>query len=269
MITVVLPCRDQKHEYLVESLRSVTAQSSDAWTLFFVVHRDTPQEIVAIARREIPEQRLTVCVNEGDNLASGINTAMRRCRTPFAALLFSDDRLLPEAVAVLDAAARQSPPVDFLHSSRRFIDRDGKVRTPVLRSVAAFDRNYFVQHGSPVKHLMCWRVAKALDIGGVDESLARHGGDDFDFPWCMLEAGARFQAVADCLYEHRVHREFRRLTTDVPLDEQVATLQRLFRKHAVPEPEIDAYLARALQGYLPRDRDASLEEFADFVGAEE
>ena len=52
------------------------------------------------------------------------------------------------------------------------------------------DLRSFETAGSPVKHLMCWRRALGLEIGGMNEAVSDHGCDDYDFPWRMAEAGA-------------------------------------------------------------------------------
>jgi hypothetical protein len=59
--------------------------------------------------------------------------------------------------------------------------------------------------------------------------------------------------VRECLHLHRVHRQFARLTTHVPIASQVTILTAMFRKHGVPEPDISSYLHRALDGYLLDD----------------
>src|SRR5205085_11207012 len=134
------------------------------------------------------------------------------------------------------------PDVDFFHSARRFVDEQGRLLGihAAPRTITAED---FVERG-PVKRVQCFRVAKALEIGGMDEELGLHGADDYDFPWRMLEAGAVFEALDECLYTIRDHREEPRLTTHVPLDAQVRELETILRKHEVSEERIRATVVR-------------------------
>jgi hypothetical protein len=88
----------------------------------------------------------------------------------------------------LTAAIRAHPDTDFFHSSRRVIDEQDQPLSSVHRSRAEFALTDFVG-GSPVKHLLCWRRAKGLAVGGLDESLNSVGPDDYDFPWTMAEHG--------------------------------------------------------------------------------
>jgi hypothetical protein len=139
--------------------------------------------------------------------------------------------------------------VDFFHSSRAIIDEDDRPMSGIHRARETFTLEDFAR-GSPVKHLLCWRRATGLAIGGLDETLNSVGPDDYDFPWLMAEAGARFMAVTDCLYLYRDHRDSFRLTTHLPLSTHVRELRRILSKHGVDEETIERTLARARAGYL-------------------
>ena len=186
-----------------------------------IVDADSPPElgewVAAFA-----EPRIETIVAEG-GLARALNRGMRHARTTWVAILLSDDRWDPSAVAVLQRTIAAHPEADFLHSARREIDAAGVRRGPVAPSRARVDVHAFATVGSPVKHLLCWRRERGIAIGGMDEALTI-GPDDYDFPWRMLEAGGRFHAVPECLYEYRVHHAGPRITTDHPLRGQVRSL---------------------------------------------
>jgi hypothetical protein len=103
---------------------------------------------------------------------------------------------------------------------------------------------------APVKHLLCWRRELGLAIGGIDESLNSVGPDDYDFPWSMAEAGARFGTVPECLYLYRDHRSCYRLSTHLPLRTHLRETRRILRKHGLPRDEIRKRLATARLTYL-------------------
>ena len=84
----------------------------------------------------------------------------------------------------------------------------------------------------------------------MDESLNSVGPDDFDFPWCMAEHGAVFQAVAECLYLYRDHRDSYRLTTHLPLNVHVREIRRIMMKHGASASQIRARVAAARRSYL-------------------
>src|SRR5262249_32115400 len=149
------------------------------------------------------------------------------------------------------------PEVDFFYSSRRYLDADGRLQGPVMESASEFTLDDFSTRGSRVKHLLCWRREKGLEVGGMEGRFSEGGCDDFDFPWVMAEAGARFHPIHECLYHYRNHQEFSRLTTHTPVARHVEGLTAMFRKHRVPEPVLSRYLRRALAGYILPNATAS------------
>ena len=128
-------------------------------------------------------------------------------------------------------------------------DRQITVVNRAFLAVTGFSREDFLWT-SPVKHLLCWRRDFALAIGGMDESLLPVGPDDYDFPWCMAEAGATFKAVEECLYIYRDHREAFRLTTHLPLAVHTDGIRRILEKHGIDEATIATRLSSSEQSYL-------------------
>lgn len=255
-LTVLLPCLDQDDSLLTAAIDSVLAQSSPDWVLLFILNPDSPQRIADLASK-IADPRMRVIRASRPGLAGALNAGLDHATTDFVCFLCSDDELAPGAIETLAEHRRLHPAVDFFHSSREHIDGVGRSLARIWKSPPEVTREYFVTRGSPVKHLMSWRRDLARSIGGFDESLAAHGCDDYDFPWSMLEAGARFQPVSDILYRYRDHQAFFRLTTHVPLETQVDHLVRLFRKHRVPESRTTAFLREQLDDYLAADATGS------------
>jgi hypothetical protein len=254
LVTVLVACRDPHRGYLGEALRSVLAQTTPRWRLLLVVDDDdlagraAARDALAGAGADA-DPRLGLVRNRGRWITGAFNTGMRRAATPWVCVLHADDLLDRRAVAVLHRHIARHPRADYFHSARRYVDDHGRPLSGVRSPVPRVSPRDFLDRG-PVKSLHCWRVAAALAIGGMDESLGPHGADDYDFPWRMAEAGCVFRPIPDCLYLFRDHRSHPRLTTHVPLDVQVEELRRILRKHRVPEPEIERQIARRSAGYL-------------------
>ena len=212
-------------------------QTDPAWRLLVIVEAGDLAGLRAEIRSHLADPRLQLIPNEGRKLAGAFNTGMRRCETPFAAILLGDDLWAPEAVEVLTRRIDAAPSTDFFHSSRIIVDDEGRGISSVHEARPEFELDDFVR-GSPVKHLLCWRVSMALDVGGMDESLNSVGPDDWDFPWTMAEAGATFDAVGEPLYVYRDHRRGYRLTTHLPLSTQVREIRRILRKHGATPDQI-------------------------------
>lgn len=233
------------------------SQTSPHWRLIMLTHPTTPPHVSAMAV-SFGDARITVTSVDG-GFGRALNEGLRLAASPWLTLLLSDDRLDRRAIEVFRAKVEAAPEIDFFHSARRFIDAAGRYRGGVLAPDREVSRAAFTSFGSPVKHALCWRRDRALAIGGFDESLEAHGMDDFDFPWRMFEAGCRFRAVSECLYEYRVHLTAPRLTTGTPIDVQLDVLGRMFEKHGVPAATTTRYLERASRSYLVHDHHYDLE----------
>ena len=251
-ISVLLPVLDQKKEFFLAAVESVLRQTSPEWRLLIL--RDVRVERTRAWAASFADARVGVIDLETPGFAHALNTGLRLAETAFVSILLSDDLLAPNAIETLQARRRRSPEVDYFHSGRRMVNAAGAALSGPLAPQGKVTAEHFLTRGSPVKHLMCWRRDAALAIGGMDESLSVHGCDDYDFPWRMLEAGARFEPVPEVLYLYRRHNDGERLTTGVSLDDQIATLTRMFANHGASAAETAAYLDRACAGYLVRDQ---------------
>ena len=248
-VTALLPVKVYKPDYLRESVGSLIAQTSPRWRALVIHPAPIRAQLEADLGAAKDDPRIELVEERGRKLAGALNTGMRAARTEFTAILFADDLWDPGAVEVLERAIRERPDVDFFHSARRYIDDHGESISGVLGPRDDVTLETFAAGGS-IKHLLCWRRAFALEIGGIDETLNSVGPDDYDFPWSMAEAGARFGAIPDCLYVYRDHRSCYRLTTHLPLRTHVRETRRILRKHGVPRAEIRRRLAEARKSYL-------------------
>jgi glycosyltransferase involved in cell wall biosynthesis len=244
-----MPLKYYHPAYLAESINSVLQQTSPQWLLQIIAEPSDLATFRGTLGKYLGDPRIQIIANGGRKLSGALNTGMRHAKTSFVCILFSDDTLSPEAIRVLSEHQERFPQIDFFHSSRIIVDGSGRPLSGIYRSKKSFEPQDFLQ-GSPVKHLLCWRTAKALSFGGMDESLNSVGPDDYDFPWLMAEHGAEFMAIDDCLYVYRDHREVYRLTTHLPLSVHTRELERILRKHKVKESDIRETVSRARKSYL-------------------
>jgi GT2 family glycosyltransferase len=248
-LTALLPVKAYHAPYLKEAIGSVLCQTSPDWRLLIIADKGKRSELESVLVEQLADPRIEMIASEGRQIGGSFNTGMRRAETEFVAILLGDDVWSPTTVEVVTNRIAASPAVDFFHSARRAIDADGSPISPVMPSRTSFSVAEFAVK-SPVKHLLCWRRETGLAIGGMDETLNSVGVDDFDFPWSMAESGARFEAIPDCLYIYRDHRESFRLTTHLPLSHHKREIARILRKHGVDEAAIARRLDSAERGYL-------------------
>lgn len=250
-ITVLVPCRNPPPLFLPAALRSVLTQTSPHWRLLIIEDREHSSVLrdAIDSTGAAEDSRVAVIQSESRWVTGALNTGMRHAATPWVCTLHCDDLLEPTAIATLADAIERYEDAEFFHSARRFIDARGQPLGAIRSPRADFTAADFVR-SLPVHRINCWKVERALAIGGMDESLGPHGADDYDFTWSLAEAGCRFQALPECLYVIRDHREHFRLTTHVPLDRQIAELRKIFRKHGVSEAQTEAEVTRRREGYL-------------------
>jgi glycosyltransferase involved in cell wall biosynthesis len=248
-VSVLMPVRAHRPEYLSAAISSLLSQGSPAWELLVVAEADDVGRLERELDRALLDPRIALIANEGRKLAGALNTAMRHATASFVAILHADDLWAPEAVAVLTRNIRAHPTADFFHSARRYVDDRGRSIScvyPPASNVSVFD----FWRGAPIKHLLCWRREMGVATGGMDETLNSVGPDDFDFPWTMAEQGARFVAVPECLYIYRDHRACFRLTTHLPRSIHERELRRILTKHGMPDPLVSDRVAAARATYL-------------------
>lgn len=268
LITILLPIKHYHPVFLKKALLSVMEQTCSNWELFIITNLEDQEEIKKQVSPWLSDSRTQMIVNEGSNLAGKFNTGMRKAHTEFAAILLGDDMWAPNAVALLNDHIQRFPDVDFFHSARRFIDAEDKLISSIYYAEETFELKDFL-HKSQAKHLLCWRIKKGLEIGGMDETINNIGPDDYDFPWCMAENGANFMAIQEPLYLLRDHRENFRLTTHLPLSVHIAETRKMFRKHKVPEKLIRKKIRDARRSYLKQclydnELDRLIKEFLGF-----
>jgi glycosyltransferase involved in cell wall biosynthesis len=248
-VTVLLPVRDYHPPFLERAIACIFGQTSPHWRLLVITQPGREQELTTVLGEAALDPRVRVIARERPRLAGALNTGMRRADTEFVGILLGDDLWAPEAVAVLADAMERFPDVDFFHSSRIIIDEHDRPISSIRLARDGWSLDDFVDQ-SQAKHLLCWRRERGLAIGGIDESLASVGPDDWDFPWSMAEAGARFKAIPEILYFHRDHRECYRLTTHQTLQTHEQAMRRLLEKHGVDPARAESVVAAARKTYL-------------------
>lgn len=242
LLTALMPVKEYHGPFLHDAVGSMLGQTSPDWRLLVIAERESRADLEAELAEPLADPRVGLVENRGRKLAGALNTGMREAGTGFVAILLGDDLWAPEAVEVLSRRIGGAPEVDFWHSARRIVDEGGSPISSVHPSQPTVTLEDFASLTGPVRHLLCWRRELGLAIGGMDESLDSVGVDDYDFPWCMAEAGARFGAIPDCLYLYRDHRECFRLTTHLPVTHHKREIGRILAKHGIEAERADRWV---------------------------
>ncbi len=249
-LTVIMPLKHYHAEFLLKAVDSILLQTDPRWSLLIIVEPEDLSRHHELLSRQCDDPRVGIIANQGRGLAGAVNTGMRAAASQFVALLMADDLWSLRAVEVLHKHIVDHPDVDFFHSSRVYVNAADARISDVFVSCDDVSADGFRQGGSPVKHLLCWRRTKGIEVGGLDEALLPVGPDDYDFPWIMAERGARFKAIKECLYFYRVHDKCYRLMTHLPLEIHTRELDRIMKKHGVPRWRRLISLQRAKWSFL-------------------
>jgi len=238
LLSVVIPVFNDRRGYLRELMDDLHAQTFASWEAVIVDDGSTEGLDVAAVSSATGDSRFRSvrhAVNRG--LSAARNTGVAAAVTDRLVLADSDDRLQPEYLATLHAAAERHPACDgvftdyYLFGARqescRFVPGEpGSERILALRERL---EDHFVK-GRPLVESALWSVdVRNLDpslklrfllppagcllnrqllertAGFCENSLFRKGLEDWDFWLSGAAAGARVVHVSRELYGYRQH----------------------------------------------------------------
>lgn len=201
--------------YVAEAIDSVLAQTFTDFELIIVDDGGSDRSMEIVRSYEDPRIHIVVQANRG--LAGARNTGILESSGRYVALLDSDDRWLPEKLALHVIHLDNNPAIGVSFSPSRFIDRDGRpmrlVQTPKLDAITPADifcRNPVGNGSAPViRRLALETVAFRHPADPArkcyfDESLRQ--SEDIEM-WLRLAiaGGVRFAGIAPALTEYRVN----------------------------------------------------------------
>lgn len=213
LVSVVMPVYNVE-AYVAEAIGSVLAQTFTDFELVVVDDGGTDGSMEIVRGFDDPRLRIVSQVNRG--LAGARNSGILCARGQYVAFLDSDDRWLPEKLALHVIHLDNNPDVGVSFSPSRFIDCDGRpmrlAQTPKLDGITAQDifcRNPVGNGSAPVirrEALDTVAFPHPIDRGRTcyfDETLRQ--SEDIEM-WLRLAVagGVRFAGIAPALTEYRV-----------------------------------------------------------------
>ena len=211
-VTVVVPLYNYE-QFIVETLDSVVKQSVQQLDLVIVDGSSTDRSLEVAKSWALANasrfNRIVVLQNEANyGLGFCRNSGIDAAETPYIVLLDADNKLLPDACAILaqragaTGAAFVYPTIQHFGASSALI---GNLPYAPQRLAAG---NYIDAMALVSKE--AWAIA-----GGVDH--VRHGWEDYDFFCRMAELGLRGEWVEKPLALYRVHaNSMQTVKTQVP-----------------------------------------------------
>lgn len=202
LISVVMPVYDPEPGFLRDAIKSVQAQIWPRWELCIADDASSDPRIPALLARaaaEDPRIRLIRRETNG-HISAASNSALALARGEWVALLDHDDRLAPEALYEIAAAAAANPAAQVIYSDEDNIDGRGRRSHPYFKP--DLDPDLLLAQNM-VNHLGAYRRDLLEKIGGFRPGL--EGSQDHDLVLrCLARVGAdAFVHIPAILYHWR------------------------------------------------------------------
>ena len=204
-VSVVMPAKNAG-AHIREAIASVLAQGAEVAELIVIDDGSTDDTAAIVG--SFGESRIRLVANEASGVSAARNLGARLAAENWLMFLDADDRLRPDAIATLLAAAKASPQAVLIYGDYDVIDDAGrpigrrsmlagrnKPSGEVLERLAA--GNFIVNGGVLIVRADVFRAA-----GGFDQSLRYC--EDWHC-WCRLAAVGHFHFVRAIVLDYRRH----------------------------------------------------------------
>jgi GT2 family glycosyltransferase len=200
LISVVMPTRAPRLEWVKAAVESVLGQTHRNWQLCICVDGDLGQEagefLRALAERE---PRVVVTTATGEGISAALNGGLAEARGEFVAFLDHDDVLEPTALAHVDKRLSEDR-FDIVYSDEGYIDEQGAPLQPNFKPGWSPSLLLTCMY---MGHLLVLRRSGIAAVGGFRAGM--DGAQDYDLALRMVGQGARVGHVPRVLYHWRRH----------------------------------------------------------------
>lgn len=193
-ITVVITCFNYGR-FLRAAVDSALAQDGGAPRVTVVDDGSTDGETETVLAG-LPEQ-VTVIRQANAGLSAARNAGLRAADTPYLIVLDADDKLLPEALALMRASLDRDPALGFAYGVARFFGAwEGEMRFP------AYDP-YKLLYRHIIGSTALMRRELFESVGGFDPAFSAY--EDWEFWLHALERGWQGHNVCEPTFLYRRH----------------------------------------------------------------
>ncbi|KJC50082.1 UDP-hexose transferase [Bradyrhizobium sp. LTSP849] len=204
MVSVVIPAKNAA-AYIGEAIDSALTQNGVDEII--VVDDGSSDDTIALVQA-IRDPRLRLMMNDAAGVSAARNLGARSARGDWLIFLDADDRLRPDAVTTLLAAAEAAPHAILVYGDYNTIDSAGRPigrrgllkgrRKPSGNVLERLASGNFIVNGG----IMLVRTDAFRATGGFDVSLQYC--EDWHC-WCRLAALGEFAFVPKLLLDYRLH----------------------------------------------------------------
>lgn len=202
LMSVVMPVYNPEPSFLQEAIASVQAQIWPHWELCIADDASPDPRIPALlAKAAAADLRIRWTRRDANgHISAASNSALELARGEWVVLVDHDDRLAPEALYEIAAAAIANPAAQVIYSDEDKIDEHGRRSGPYFKP--DLDPDLLLAQNM-VNHLGAYRRNLLGTIGGFRMGL--EGSQDHDLVLrCLAETGAdAFVHIPAVLYQWR------------------------------------------------------------------
>jgi O-antigen biosynthesis protein len=198
--SVLTPVFETPAGVLSQMIKSVRRQGFRDWELCLVDDASPSphvREILERAQRQDPRIRVAYREENGGIVAAS-NDALAMATGEFVALLDHDDKLHPDALALVDEAIGGDPEVDYVYTDEDKIDERGHHQSPFLKPDWSPERMRTQMYTC---HLSVFRRSLVDALGGFDPEF--EGSQDWDLVLRVTERARSVVHVPRVLYHWR------------------------------------------------------------------
>jgi O-antigen biosynthesis protein len=195
--SIITPVYEPPVDVLVATIESVLAQSYPHWELCLV--DDASPSATAwpvLERYAASDHRIRVARRaENGGISRASNDALALATGEFVAFLDHDDRIVPEALEVVNRELVEHAPVDFAYSDEAQLMPDGHLRLPFYKPDWSPER---MRSQMFTGHLGVMRRALVAELGGFRPEF--DGAQDYDLVLRLTERTDRIRHIPAVLY---------------------------------------------------------------------
>lgn len=200
LISILIPTRSPRLEWLKLAVESVAAQTHTNWRLCICIDGEIGQDADAfLSDRASEDQRVVVARTQGAGISAALNRALAEARGEFVAFLDHDDVLEPTALAhaiqLLNGGS-----LDLVYSDEGYIDEKGTPLQPNFKPGWSPELLLTCMY---MGHLLVMRRERVVAAGGFRSEM--DGAQDYDLVLRMVDQGARVGHIPRVLYHWRRH----------------------------------------------------------------
>jgi GT2 family glycosyltransferase len=198
--SIVTPVYETPADVLRAMLKSVRAQSYGDWELCLVDDASTQPHIAEMLEAaQRGDSRIRVLHRESNGgIVAASNDALAMAQGEFIALLDHDDKLHPDALALVDEAIQANPVADYVYTDEDKIDRAGRHLGPFFKPDWSPERMRTQMYTC---HLSVLRRSLVEEVGGFEPEF--EGSQDWDLVLRVTEKAKRVIHVPRVLYHWR------------------------------------------------------------------